>query len=294
MNYNHLYYFYHIANKGSIAKAAQFLNVTQPTLSQQLKQFEDYLGTRLFNRSGKQLVLNSEGEFAYEQAKHIFGLAERLESSFLNQTKRGDDVFSVGMTPSISKTFAVNLISPLLSQKNMMVKVREESYTELLNKVYSMEYDMMLYEKPRTEQKSIGIEQMELLKPRYVFVCGDRYRDKVKSFPESLNDLPYFGYSIETGLFWSIENFFRRHQIQPRFIGESDDLIVKRLATESNLCFSILPLISIQDQIKAKQLFVMGELDYADAGIWGAYLSGNPNLRGKKMAAYLKKSLQKI
>ncbi|MFR3288790.1 MAG: LysR family transcriptional regulator, partial [Enterococcus casseliflavus] len=45
-----LKYFYTIAEEGTISQAAEVLHITQPTLSRQLKELEDELGTALFTR----------------------------------------------------------------------------------------------------------------------------------------------------------------------------------------------------------------------------------------------------
>jgi len=50
LNFNQLYYFWTIAQEGSIKKASQKLNLTPPGLSGQLKQLEDFFGKKLFER----------------------------------------------------------------------------------------------------------------------------------------------------------------------------------------------------------------------------------------------------
>ena len=59
INYHHLYYFKAIAEKGSVSKAASKLRLGQPTLSAQLRQFEEALGVQLFERQHKKLILTS-------------------------------------------------------------------------------------------------------------------------------------------------------------------------------------------------------------------------------------------
>ncbi len=57
INYHHLFYFKTIAEEGSVSKAAGKLRIGQPTLSAQLKQFEDAIGVQLFERQHKKLLL---------------------------------------------------------------------------------------------------------------------------------------------------------------------------------------------------------------------------------------------
>ena len=57
LNYHHLQYFWTVAREGSVSAAARSLRIAQPTVSTQVKQLEEQLGERLFERSGRGLVL---------------------------------------------------------------------------------------------------------------------------------------------------------------------------------------------------------------------------------------------
>ena len=57
LNYHHLYYFWVVAHEGSISAATRKLNLTQPTISAQLRQLEESLGEKLFEKSGRGLML---------------------------------------------------------------------------------------------------------------------------------------------------------------------------------------------------------------------------------------------
>ena len=56
-----LRYFLMVAKEQSFTKAAEQLNITQPTLSRQLAGLEDELGAKLFNRGGHSITLTNEG-----------------------------------------------------------------------------------------------------------------------------------------------------------------------------------------------------------------------------------------
>ena len=77
-----LRYFLAAAAEGSISKAAESLNVTQPTLSRQLRDLEEELGVSLFERGRKNrgLTLTEEGRLLKLRAEEIVGLAERTEA----------------------------------------------------------------------------------------------------------------------------------------------------------------------------------------------------------------------
>lgn len=79
-----LRYFLMVAKEESISAAANRLHVTQPTLSRQLIELEEELGTKLLNRGGrnKKITLTEEGVFLRRRAEEIIELADRTEADF--------------------------------------------------------------------------------------------------------------------------------------------------------------------------------------------------------------------
>lgn len=75
-----LRYFLAVARLQSFSKAAQFLNVTQPTLSKQIKDLEDEYHITLFERTTRSLSLTREGLLFKEQAKEIISLVDKAEA----------------------------------------------------------------------------------------------------------------------------------------------------------------------------------------------------------------------
>ena len=69
MTLKQLEYFLEIARMGSVSKAAQMLNISQPPLSMQLKALEDELGVPLFNRTKRGLEITPEGTLLQERAE---------------------------------------------------------------------------------------------------------------------------------------------------------------------------------------------------------------------------------
>ena len=58
----HLNYFIAVAEHGGFTRAAAILHVSQPALSQQIRQLEETLGVRLFDRSGRNTCLTDAGK----------------------------------------------------------------------------------------------------------------------------------------------------------------------------------------------------------------------------------------
>lgn len=82
-----LHYFLYVANEGSITKAAKRLHLTQPTLSRQLKQLEEELQCRLFERTPKGLILTSQGQLLKQHALEMFRLEEKIKDEFQQENE---------------------------------------------------------------------------------------------------------------------------------------------------------------------------------------------------------------
>ncbi len=102
-----LRYFLAVAKEGTITGAANFLHVTQPTLSRQLMDLEKELGQKLFIRSSHTITLTSEGILLRQRAKEIVELADKTEDMFSNmQDEIAGEIFIGGGETSSIKIIA--------------------------------------------------------------------------------------------------------------------------------------------------------------------------------------------
>ncbi|NYE07134.1 DNA-binding transcriptional LysR family regulator [Bacillus niacini] len=98
-----LRYFLTVAREGSMTAAANFLHVTQPTLSRQLKDLEEDLGKKLFIRSSHSIILTEEGMLLRKRAEEIVDMVDKLESEFssMEETISGDVYIGGGETDAM-------------------------------------------------------------------------------------------------------------------------------------------------------------------------------------------------
>ena len=75
LNYHHLLCFSTVAREGTVVSACRTLNLTQPTLSAQIKALEESLDQKLFLRSGRRLVLTDVGKVVLRYARRSSQLA---------------------------------------------------------------------------------------------------------------------------------------------------------------------------------------------------------------------------
>ena len=98
-----LRYFLTVAREGSITRAANFLHLTQPTLSRQLQDLEKELGQKLFVRGSHNISLTPEGMILRKRAEEIVDMVDKTESVFrsISDTVSGDIYIGGGETESM-------------------------------------------------------------------------------------------------------------------------------------------------------------------------------------------------
>ncbi len=91
MDFRVLRYFIVVAQELNFTRAAEKLNMSQPPLSNQIKQLEDDLGVQLFIRGKRHLTLTEAGSFFYTRANQIMELAgkTRLDLAHINNSLSG-------------------------------------------------------------------------------------------------------------------------------------------------------------------------------------------------------------
>ncbi len=98
-----LKYFLAVAREENITRAAQYLHITQPTLSRQLMQLEEDLGVKLFTRSNHSIILTDEGMLLKRRAEEMLELYNKTKDELSNnhQNLSGIIAFGFGETQSI-------------------------------------------------------------------------------------------------------------------------------------------------------------------------------------------------
>jgi LysR family transcriptional activator of nhaA len=112
LNYHHLKLFWEVARGGSLRTAAARLNLSQPTISGQIKSLENALGERLFDRTGRGLRLTPQGLLVMECAAEIFSLGTEMVRSLHGLGSTRKMKLNIGITDSLPKLVAWRLIPP--------------------------------------------------------------------------------------------------------------------------------------------------------------------------------------
>jgi DNA-binding transcriptional LysR family regulator len=92
-----------VARQLSFTKAAESLHMTQPAVTFQVRQLEEYFNTRLFDRTHNRISLTEAGQRVYEYADRIFSLYAEMENSVRDLTGEVSGVLMLGASTTIAE-----------------------------------------------------------------------------------------------------------------------------------------------------------------------------------------------
>lgn len=191
----------------------------------------------------------------------------------------------IGIIPSLSKNFAHKLLTPFLEDNNFKLRIKEGSLRHLLQDLSLQNLDVVLSDYHQTST-SKGLKSTKVGSTRYFAVSGKKHAKLKKNFPKSLNSQPLFHYTNESPLRLDIDYFFETIDISPNIIGEADDLNFIRAAAVQQNGVAILPDMAIEDHVKDKKLFILGELKELESSVWAFY---NKNTGGFSITDFINK-----
>ena len=116
MDFRRIQHFVHVAELGSLSKAAERLNIVQPALSQSIKRLEEELDTVLFTRSRRGMEPTESGHIFLKHAYGILNQYNRAKESLSTTSENPKGIVSVAMTASASEVLTIPLSEKLIQR----------------------------------------------------------------------------------------------------------------------------------------------------------------------------------
>ncbi len=264
MNFKHLHYFWVTAKAGGIMRAGEQLHTTPQTLSGQIKLLEDWLGRKLFRKSGRKLELTEDGHLAMGYADQIFTLGAELESA-VRQAHGGQRVldFKVGVADSVTKSIAYRLLEPALSvAEPVRLVCSEGKFPDLLAQLALNRLDLVIADEPMSRRISVKAFNHPLGRTAMSFFCAPELKTQLKgAFPHCLNDFPLLIPGAQASVRQQFEGWLTRHHIHPRIIGEFDDAaLMSAFGREGRGAF-MAPTVMEHDTVEQFGVEVIGRTE---------------------------------
>ncbi len=251
INYHHLLYFWTVAKEGSIARATSELRLAQPTISGQIRSLEESLGEKLFQRSGRNLILTDVGRVVFRYADEIFSLGRELQDVLKGGPSSRPLCLLVGVADVVPKLVAYRLLEPALRlSEPVQIVCREDKPDRLLAELAVHHLDVVLSDAPVGPTIRIRAFNHLLGECGVVFMAAPRlaaaYR---RGFPKSLDGAPLLLPTENTTERRSLDQWLMSKGIRPRVVGEFEDsALLKVFGQTGNGIFAVPSVIETEVQ----------------------------------------------
>jgi LysR family transcriptional regulator, transcriptional activator of nhaA len=225
LNYHHLRVFWTAAREGGVTRASEKLNVSQPTVTTQIRALEQALGQKLFSRSGRHLVLTDLGRSAYRYADEIVGLGQELMDRMKGGSAGREVRLTIGLADVLPKLIAYRILEPALRlPEPVRLEGIEDTPERLLAELAVFELDVVLADAPVGPTVRVRAYN-HLLGECAVSIFGaDRLaRAYRRGFPRSLDGAPFLLPRQHSALRLALDEWFERESVRPHIVGEFDD-----------------------------------------------------------------------
>ncbi len=253
LNFKHLRYFWAVAANGTIARASEILHVTPQTISGQLRELEEQMDARLFEKSGRKLALTETGRLVFSYADEMFRLGNELQDVLDGRIPGATLTLNVGVAMVVPKLLAYRLLEPVLAMEEAVRLVCHEApLSELLADLSVHKLDLVIADCPlsptlnvRAYNHPLGESGISFFAARQV---AHRYR---KKFPMSLDGAPMLMPTSSSALRRMLEHWFETRDIKPLIVAEFDDRALMKAFGEANAGIFTSPT-AVEDDVVAK------------------------------------------
>jgi DNA-binding transcriptional LysR family regulator len=250
LNIENLKMFCLVVDEGSISQAARLSFVSQPAVTRQINQLENFYGTLLFDRTGGRLKVTEAGKILYPYAKTIVNDFNRSKEAVQQETGKYNANLQVGATFTIGEYLLPSLLGRFKKQKpDIKVTLTIKNTPSILEDLTNDVIDLALVE-GIVENNDLTVEKFA--DDELILVCAPDHKwEKKIDLEELVNERMIWRESI-SGTRLIVENMLKEYGVLEKIdsymeIGSTQAI---KSAVEAGLGVSILPRLTVSRELE--------------------------------------------
>lgn len=280
MTLRHMKIFIEVVETGKMSAAAKNLYMTQPSVSQAVRELENHYQTLLFRRYSKKLYITEDGKLLYTYAKQLASQFARMEETMLTKNRR--EKFRMGATISVGGS----ILSPVVKQFRQSFPELETyafvgNTQEIEERLLNMDLDVGIIE---GFVKSTDLETIPLLEDPLVLACSQEHplAGKKILYIEDLMEQEFVIREPGSGTRELLDRFLTSHglHITVAFEAHTPDSI--KNALRFNQCLTLISARLVEKELKSGEFIAFSSQDSQ----WNRYFRIVYH-KGKDSAPYL-------
>jgi DNA-binding transcriptional LysR family regulator len=257
VNFSQLKAFYHVAKNKSFTLAAAELNVSQPTISMQVKALEKHYNVPLLRRTKKGIGLTDAGQKVFSYAKRIFSLAGELEKVLIDLDRFKSGTLRIASTRQLALYMIPGIV---LKIRENYPELKLELYTDrsadIVNKLADMEYHVGVIGRVPYPDNMI---YRHISKQKLYFITQDRFSDKIRL--EDLSNYPIIlGEKGSATRAYIIDAFAKRNIPLNNCVDAQNPSAIKHMV-HLGIGGAFFPIYSIDEDVRKGKYFKLELLD---------------------------------
>lgn len=262
MNLSYLEAFCVVVKTGSISKAAQKLHISQPALSQQVRDLENYYQEILLNRTNRGVSPTEIGQLVYKYSQKMLNLAHNLEKEIEKHRNNAKQELTIGASTTIGG-YALPCSIYILKERYPLHNIRLaiNNSEGVVDKIIEGAVDFGMVEGPIKidSLKSEGMEIQLIAKDELILIVPftKEWEERQSVTLEELKSLPLILREKGSGIRKTFEETIKEHGINPDDLNtalELNDIAAIKSSVGADRGISMLPKMSIRKELRHRTL----------------------------------------
>jgi DNA-binding transcriptional LysR family regulator len=250
MDIHHLKIFVSVYKNKSFTKASEELHISQPTISEHIKNLESSLDCRLFDRLGRSIMPTAEADLLYPKALQILEDMDQIQQEI---TAAGTGVKGKLVIGASTIPGAYILPRMAYSFKNQYPEIAFEILIEDSGKITNMvlQHDL-LCGIVGAKMKSDKLDYASLIEDELVLVTSPKTLNKKKITLDELTKLPFLQREEGSGTRQTFENFLRKNNFSTvdfNIVATLGSTSAVKQAVKAKLGASVISRIAVQEEL---------------------------------------------
>lgn len=261
MNIEHLKIFYYTAKLKSFTKAAEFLNITQPSVTRLIYDFQDKLGLVLLNKNGKNFVLTAPGERLYSMAEKIFEIEINIEECVRDFRQQKSGVINILTTETYGAHFMPEFVTEFKRVcPDINLNVTTLPNDQVVDKTSRLECDFGIISKKIKNPKLIT---KNLLEERIVLISApdSPLAEKNMMMPKEVDNLPMIMFEQDCGTNDAVMKFKKKNNLNfdVRYMFSNSESV--KSLVKKGLGYALISKNVIKNEVARNELVEINVLD---------------------------------
>jgi LysR family transcriptional regulator, low CO2-responsive transcriptional regulator len=296
MNYtlHQLKVFLEIVKHQSITKAAEVLNLTQPAVSIQLKNFQDQFEISLTEVIGRKLYVTDFGKEIAEVAEKIIKEAEIIHYKSLSHMGMLTGKLKISVVSTGKYVMPYFLTDFLKSHTGVDLILDVTNKSKVIESLELNEIDFALVS---VMPKHLDVENIELLQNKLFLVKNAEQEYRAKLYRNDIFEkIPLIYREKGSGTRWVMEDYINKNNLPVRMKMELTSNEAVKQAVIAGLGGSIMPLIGIKNELSNKELQIIPVKGFPITSMWNLIWLKNKKFSpvAKEYLKYLRENKETI